>query len=111
MSKTGASTPNSCRLLLREVFVFTTVGTVLGVATVIIVYRIMAGFRDELLQRPGAADDPMLREAIAGESNTMLLVLAPHRAGSRPQHCCGLLDVQAIAAEPHHPRRLSHFRS
>ena len=51
-------------------------GTVLGVVTVIIVYRIMAGFRDELLQRPGAADDPMLLEAIARESNTMLLILA-----------------------------------
>ena len=75
MSNIG-STPKSYRLLQWVVLAFATVGTVLGVATVIIVYRIMAGFRDELLQRPGAADDPMLLEAIAHEANTMLLVLA-----------------------------------
>jgi ABC-type lipoprotein release transport system permease subunit len=70
-----ASPPKSHRLLQRTVLAFAAVGTVLVVATVIIVYRIMAGFRDELLQRPGAADDQMLLEAIARESNTMVLVL------------------------------------
>ena len=74
MSNTG-STPKSHRLLQRVVLAFATVSTLLGVATVIVVYRVMSGFRDELLQRPGAADDPMLLEAIARESNTMLLVL------------------------------------
>jgi ABC-type lipoprotein release transport system permease subunit len=58
------------------VLAFSAVGTLLGVATVVIICWIMAGFRDELLQRPGAADDPTLLEAIARESNTMLLVLA-----------------------------------
>ena len=58
------------------VLAFAAVGTVLGVATVVIVYRIMAGFHDDLLQRPGAAHDLMLLEAIAHESNVMLLMLA-----------------------------------
>jgi hypothetical protein len=75
MSNTG-STPKSHRLLERALLAFFTVGTVLGVATIIFVYRIMSGFRDELLQRPGAADDPALLEAIAHESNVMLLILA-----------------------------------
>jgi ABC-type lipoprotein release transport system permease subunit len=75
MSNRG-STSKSHRLLERALLAFVTVGTVLGVATVIFVYRVMSGFRDELLRRPGAADDPALLEAIAHESNVMLLILA-----------------------------------
>jgi ABC-type lipoprotein release transport system permease subunit len=75
MSNTG-STPKSYRLLQRTLFAFAIVGTVFGVATIIIVYRVMSGFRDELLQRPGAADDPRLLEAIAHDANTTLLMLA-----------------------------------
>jgi hypothetical protein len=46
------------------------------VATVVAVYWIMADFRDELMQRPGAAHDPALLEAVAYESNVMRLILA-----------------------------------
>ena len=74
MSNIG-SAPKSYTLLQRVALGFAAISTLLGVATVIIIYRIMAGFRDELLRRPGAADDPMLLEAIAREANTMLLVL------------------------------------
>ena len=36
----------------------------------------MTDFRAELMQRPGAAHDPALLDAIAYESRTMLLILA-----------------------------------
>jgi ABC-type lipoprotein release transport system permease subunit len=75
MSNIG-STPKSHRLLQRVVLAVGAICTLLGVATVIVVYRVMSEFHDDLLQRPGAAHDPVLLEAIAHEYNTMLLVLA-----------------------------------
>ncbi len=63
-------------LLQRVVLGLMTVGTLLGVATVVVMYRVMSGFHDELMQRPGAARDPALLEAIARGSNAMLLILA-----------------------------------
>jgi ABC-type lipoprotein release transport system permease subunit len=71
-----SSSPKSHRLLERVALALAAVSTLLGVATLIVVYQVMAGFRDDLMQRPGAAHDPALLEAIACESNVTLLMMA-----------------------------------
>ena len=62
--------------LLRFVYGFSVVGTVLGVATVIIVYRTMSAFHAEMVQRAEATRDQMLLDLIAHNSRIMMLILA-----------------------------------
>ena len=76
MSINRSGMPAWHALLQRAVLGFGVVGTVLGIATVVIVYRTMADFHGELLQRADAARDPMLLDAIARDSRTTILVLA-----------------------------------
>jgi ABC-type lipoprotein release transport system permease subunit len=66
------------RLPLFERFVlgFSVVGTVLGVATVIFIYRTMSGFHAELMQQAHAAGDQVLLDLIARNSRIMMLILA-----------------------------------
>jgi ABC-type lipoprotein release transport system permease subunit len=64
------------KLLQRVVLGFGVVGTALGTATVVIVYRTMNDFHAELMQRADAARDQLLLDAIARDSRTMILVLA-----------------------------------
>jgi|SRR5687768_6020129 ABC-type lipoprotein release transport system permease subunit len=63
-------------LLQRVVLGLVTVGTLLGVATVIVAYRVMGEFHNDLLRRPDTAHDSELLEMIAHSSNIMLLILA-----------------------------------
>jgi ABC-type lipoprotein release transport system permease subunit len=63
-------------MLLRAVIAFGAVGTLLGVATVIVVYRMMGDFHAELMQQAHAAGDRVLLDMIADNSRTMMLILA-----------------------------------
>ncbi len=76
MSINRSGMPAWHTLLQRIVLGFGAVGTVLGIATVVIVYRTMTDFHEELMQRADAARDPILLDAIARDSRTMILVLA-----------------------------------
>ena len=62
-------------ILLRFVFGFSVVGTVLGVATVIISYRMMSDFHAEMVQRAEANRDQMLLDLTAHSSRIMMLIL------------------------------------
>ena len=97
MSNTG-STPKSHTLFQRVVLAVGAIGTLLGVMTVIIVYRVMTDFQDDLMRRPDAAHDPMLLEAVARESNVMLLTLAAIVLAAALNIAAGFLVLRRFAA-------------